>query len=100
MTDFATWWNESGSRMRPRPDEDVEEFAKRISGIAWNNCADAVFTACVAACDQVETDKWALYKGRPPYTGQEAGRAQEFTQGQADGAALCMEAIKEAKAKP
>jgi hypothetical protein len=58
---------------------------------------EAVFSACEAACDQVETDKWALYKGRPPYTGQEAGRAQDFTQGQADGAALCLEAIKAAR---
>jgi hypothetical protein len=94
MTNFATWWHEVGSGMRPDPNEDTEEFAHRIASSAWHNCADAAFTACEAACDQIETDKWALYKGRAPYTGQEAGRAEEFTQGQADGAALCLEAIK------
>jgi hypothetical protein len=94
------WWNESGSAMRPLPNEDVEEFAKRITGIAWNNCAAAVRQACEDACDQVETDKWALYKGRAPYTGQEAGRAEEFTQGQADGAALCLQALKELRVSP
>ncbi len=50
--------------------------------------------ACVAACSKIEDDKWALYKGQPPYTGQESGRAQDFTQGQADGAALCVDAIQ------
>jgi hypothetical protein len=94
------WWNESGSAMRPLPNEDLEEFAKRITGIAWNNCADAVFTLCEQETDKIETDKWALYKGRPPYTGLEAGRAQEFTQGQADGAALCWQAIRAARGCP
>jgi hypothetical protein len=94
MTKFATWWHEVGSGMRPDPNEDTEEFAHRIASSAWHNCADAAFTACEAACDQIETEKWALYKGRAPYTGQEAGRAEDFTQGQADGAALCLEAIK------
>ena len=46
------------------------------------------------ACDDISADKWALYKGRPPYTGQEPGRASDFTQGQADGADLCSKAIK------
>lgn len=37
MTNFEKWWNEEGSAMRPMPTEDVEEFAKRVSQIAWLN---------------------------------------------------------------
>ena len=45
-------------------------------------------------CDEISADKWALYKGRPPYTGKEAGRASDFTQGQSDGADLCADKIR------
>jgi len=31
------WWDMEGSAMRPLPNEDMEEFAKRISEIAWSN---------------------------------------------------------------
>jgi hypothetical protein len=31
------WWYKEGSGMRPLPNEDIEEFAKRITEIAWSN---------------------------------------------------------------
>jgi len=34
-----TWWHTEGSAMRPLPNEDIEEFAKRITEIAWANGA-------------------------------------------------------------
>lgn len=37
MTNFEKWWNEEGSAMLPTRDEDYEEFAKRVSQIAWLN---------------------------------------------------------------
>ena len=37
MTNFEKWWSEEGSAMRPVGDEDIEEFAKRVSQIAWLN---------------------------------------------------------------
>jgi hypothetical protein len=37
MTKFATWWNTEGSGMRPLPNEDIEEFTKRVTDIAWSN---------------------------------------------------------------
>lgn len=49
---------------------------------------------CAKVCDAISTDKWALYKGHKPYTGQEPGRAADFTQGQSDGAELCEQAIR------
>ena len=33
----AIWWETEGSAMRPLPNEDIEEFAKRITAIAWSN---------------------------------------------------------------
>jgi hypothetical protein len=37
MNAFERWWNEEGSSMRPKENEDYEEFAKRITAIAWSN---------------------------------------------------------------
>ena len=36
---FLTWWREEASAMRPHPDHDHEEHARRISEIAWANGA-------------------------------------------------------------
>ena len=33
------WWDMEGSGMRLLPNEDIEEFAKRITEIAWSNGA-------------------------------------------------------------
>ena len=52
-----------------------------------------------AVCEKIAVDKWALYKGRAPHTGQEPGRAADFTQGQSDGAELCEQAIRALKDK-
>ena len=50
--------------------------------------------ACAKVCDDISEDQWALYKGRPPYTGQELERASEYTQGKSDGAEVCAAAIR------
>ena len=34
---FKKWWDEEGSGMRPKKSEDLEEFMKRITEIAWSN---------------------------------------------------------------
>ena len=45
-------------------------------------------------CDNIENDHWNLYKGRPPYTGSEAGRADPHEQGVSMGAGECAAAIR------
>lgn len=50
--------------------------------------------ACAELCDEIATDMWNLYKGRPPYKGDEEGRASDFTQGRSAGADDCAEAIR------
>jgi hypothetical protein len=51
MTDFATWWHTEGSGMRPLPNEDVEEFAKRVTEIAWSNGEYVEQEACARICE-------------------------------------------------
>lgn len=34
---WQRWWDYEGSAMRPHPSEDTEQFAKRITQIAWAN---------------------------------------------------------------
>jgi hypothetical protein len=46
------------------------------------------------ACDAIEEDHWNLYKGRKPYTGSEAGRADPHEQGVSMGAEECAAAIR------
>lgn len=50
--------------------------------------------ACAKLCDEIAIDMWNLYKGRPPYKGNEEGRASDFTQGRSAGADDCAEAIR------
>ena len=50
--------------------------------------------ACAKVADSISEDQWSLYKGRPPYTGQELERASDYTQGKSDGAEVCAAAIR------
>ena len=34
---FERWWNEEGSGMPPKPGEETEHFARRMTEIAWMN---------------------------------------------------------------
>jgi hypothetical protein len=34
---WQIWWDREGSAMRPLENEDTEEFARRITAIAWSN---------------------------------------------------------------
>lgn len=54
--------------------------------------------ACAKVADSISEDQWALYKGRPPYTGKELERASDYTQGKSDGAEVCAAAIRERSA--
>lgn len=62
--------------------------------LAWQAATAAERERCAKRCDAIAEDKWALYKGRAPYTGKEPGRASDHTQGQSDGADQCADAIR------
>ncbi|MBP8183986.1 MAG: hypothetical protein KAX88_07785 [Rhodoferax sp.] len=70
------------------------------ASVAWQAATDAALERAAVACEVIETDKWALYKGRPPYTGTEPGRADNYVQGESGGAGACASAIRALKDKP
>lgn len=50
------WWYTEGSGMRPLPNEDIEEFAKRITEIAWSNGEFVEREACARVCDDIDVE--------------------------------------------
>ena len=48
------WWYTEGSGIRPLPNEDIEEFAKRITEIAWSNGEFVEREACAKVCEPQE----------------------------------------------
>ncbi len=53
MSGFSTWWHQEGSDLRPRPEEDAEEFARRICEIAWDNGGYVEREACARVCEDI-----------------------------------------------
>ena len=93
--------------MKPVLYRDSESVIKAMEGYTpcegWEPLYDqAAIDAAVAAerercakvCDGIAEDKWALYKGREPYTGKEPGRLSVYVEGQSDGADMCADAIR------
>ena len=93
MTDreaFEAWvW-------RVYPENTIYKVLSPSSGYwqTWQAATEVERERCAKVCDAIAEDKWALYKGRPPYTGKEPGRASDYTQGQSDGADQCADAIR------
>jgi hypothetical protein len=52
------WWYTEGSAIRPLPNEDIEEFAKRITEIAWSNGEFVEREACAKVCETLELPEW------------------------------------------
>jgi hypothetical protein len=68
----------------------VLEFARAIEQASRR----AAIEECAGVCDDIEIDRWNLYKGRTPYTGSEDGRANPHVEGMSDGAGNCATAIR------
>lgn len=64
---------------------------------AWQAATAAALERAEKACEAIEIERWALYKGRPPYTGTEQGRADNYVQGESGGAGSCASAIRALK---
>ena len=52
--EYKSWWHNEGSGILPLPNEDMEEFAHRMTQIAWSNGAFKEREACAKVCD----DHW------------------------------------------
>ena len=58
---YKAWWHNEGSGILPLPNEDMEEFAHRMTKIAWSNGAFKEREACLKiAEDQFFADFIAL----------------------------------------
>ena len=68
--------------------------AKAIQAEAYQQGRSDMKEEAAKVCDAIEQDRWNLYKGRPPYTGSEAGRADPHEQGVSMGAGECAAAIR------
>ena len=51
---YATWWWEEGSGILPLPTEDMEEFAHRITQIAWSNAVYKEREACATILEATD----------------------------------------------
>lgn len=49
---FKTWWETEGSGLRPHPNEDIEEFARRLTEIAWSNGEYFEREQCAKVCEE------------------------------------------------
>ncbi|MBR8007176.1 hypothetical protein [Burkholderia vietnamiensis] len=58
---------------------------------------EAIIEECAKVCDEYAIDRFALFKGRKPYTGREQGRADPYYDGASDGADRCAQLIRELK---
>jgi len=52
MNTYQRWWDTEGSAMRPHDHEDLEEFARRITEIAWSNGRFVEKEACALVCER------------------------------------------------
>ncbi|MFY4709948.1 hypothetical protein [Burkholderia glumae] len=55
---------------------------------------------CAKVCEDYAADQWSLYKGRAPYTGKEAGRADPDVQSRSNGADVCAMRLRTLAASP
>ncbi|CAG9259492.1 hypothetical protein BDI4_600037 [Burkholderia diffusa] len=86
-------WPVGGNRLRPML--DAWKAARRTTPDR-----EAIIEECAKVCDEYAADQWSLYKGRAPYNGNEAGRADPDVQGRSDGADVCAERIRALKTAP
>ena len=52
---YQEWWNNVASAMQPLPNEDIEEFAHRMTALAWFNGENSERDACAKV---VEDSLW------------------------------------------
>ena len=57
---YKAWWHNEGSGIIPLPNEDMEEFAHRMTQIAWSNGAFKEREACAKVCDD-ELKEWGIF---------------------------------------
>lgn len=54
-----------------------------------------ILKEAIKLCEDYSNDRYNLYKGRPPYKGNEEGRADNYVEGQSAGAEHCVNILEE-----
>ena len=65
---YKAWWHNEGSGILPLPNEDMEEFAHRMTEIAWSNGAFKEREACAKEADKRLHD-YTMLTSNPPQSG-------------------------------
>ena len=99
---FALWTREKVvTAIKPiGQDVDITEEIAKLIELAKAQGAAEEREACEKLCEDIGYGFRNLYKGWPPYTGNEDGRANLYVEGQSDGAYECSEALRNRAAKP
>ena len=58
---YKAWWHNEGSGIIPLPNEDMEEFAHRITQNAWSNGAFKERDACADMIEDLENIDWNIW---------------------------------------
>ena len=68
---YKAWWHNEGSGIIPLPNEDMKEFAHRMTQIAWSNGAFKEREACANICEEEQGYKTAFCALKIRARGQE-----------------------------
>jgi hypothetical protein len=71
----------------------ISDLVDRVEAVI-RKAEEAEREACAKACEDYSADRWAAYKGQPPYEPMNSYRGNPHTQGQSSGAEDCADAIR------
>lgn len=102
--EFEAWFSDGLPAPLRRNGEEYVFVAVQSAWDAWQAAhlagQRAMQERATEACFDHHFDRWALYKGLAPYTGDEPGRADSFVSGESTGAETCEEIIRALEVKP
>jgi hypothetical protein len=71
----------------------ISDLVDRVEAVV-RKAEKAEREACAKACEDYSADRWAAYKGQPPYEPMNSYRGNPHAQGQSSGAEDCADAIR------
>lgn len=54
-----------------------------------------ILKEAIKLCEDYSNDRYNLYKGRPPYKGNEEGKADNYVEGQSAGVEYCVNILED-----
>ncbi|WP_146123937.1 hypothetical protein [Burkholderia multivorans] len=96
----SQWIRERGTCMDGASYAAALELAAYVAARRTTPDRESIIEECAKVCDEYAADRFALFKGRKPYTGREPGRADPYYDGASDGADRCAQLIRELKTAP